>query len=177
MRRICAWCGRGLDDLETNSPTEPVSHGICAACMSFVLDSNPKHVRDFIDRLAAPVLLVDQNVAVVDANVAASVAFRRSPEDLEGMLGGEIVECAYARLPGGCGRTVHCAACQIRGAVTHTHQTGEPVHGVEAYNDVRTRTGVVRRRIRLSTERVDGTVLLRLDPVEDFPIARPAASP
>ena len=40
-----------------------------------------------------------------------------------GLLGGVALECAYARLPEGCGKTVHCVTCTIRNTVTSTIQS------------------------------------------------------
>ena len=39
-----------------------------------------------------------------------------------GLPGGKVFECAYARLPEGCGKTVHCVTCAIRNTVTSTIQ-------------------------------------------------------
>ena len=36
------------------------------------------------------------------------------------------MECVYARLPEGCGRTTHCLACSIRNTVMATMESGEP---------------------------------------------------
>jgi ferredoxin len=51
---------------------------------------------------------------------------------LEGLLGGEVMECVYARSPEGCGNEVHCETCTVRITVMETHATGRAKKGVHA---------------------------------------------
>ena len=134
--------------------------------------------REFLDSLADPVLLVDKGGFVITANARARSALGKDLEDIEGILGGEVMECAFARLPGGCGRTAHCAACEVRASVTYTIETGSPLSRVEAYVDVATPRGSERRQLFISTERVGQAVLLRLDVIgiAEIRAQRPAQS-
>jgi PAS domain-containing protein len=169
MRRICAWCGA---DLDGGGPAvahgEPISHGICGSCRS-ALHTGGWTLRKFLEKLPEPVLLVTPDVVVEAANAAACAAVGKQFADMEGRLGGAVLECAYARLPGGCGKTVHCAACQIRASVGHTFRTGEALLRIDAYQDVLTLHGLQRRRLVISTEKVSEMILLRVDSIETLP--------
>ena len=79
-------------------------------------------------------------------------------------LGGEVISCIYSELPGGCGQTVHCVGCTIRGAVNETRASGQPKRNVPAFAYVRTPDGqIVKLLLRVTTEPVGGIVLLRMD--------------
>lgn len=174
MKVVCAWCGTSLGERgETSSPEEPLSHGICARCLDFALENRGMTLEKFLDRLNAPVLLVDENVTARAENTAAREFLGKAHAEIDGLLGGDILECVHARLPGGCGKTLHCAACQIRTSVQRTYATGESLVGVEAYNDVRTPQGVQRLRLRITTQRVKNEVLLRIErgPSDTGPVA------
>jgi hypothetical protein len=82
-------------------------------------------------------------------------------------MGGDVFECAYARLPGGCGRTAHCSGCTIRQTVMDTVRTGQGHLRAPAYLNRATPDGVQRIPLTISTERVGDFVLLRIDAVED----------
>jgi hypothetical protein len=73
------------------------------------------------------------------------------------------MECARARLPGGCGKTEHCKACAIRNTVMETHATGKAVEKREAYQLVITPRGETKMRLLISTEKINQVVLLRID--------------
>ena len=57
-------------------------------------------------------------------NQAAARALNKPPHQLFGLLGGDAMECVFARRPEGCGRTVHCKTCSIRRAVLATAEQG-----------------------------------------------------
>ncbi|MDF1552345.1 MAG: hypothetical protein P1P84_04740 [Deferrisomatales bacterium] len=72
------------------------------------------------------------------------------------------MECAYARLPGG--RGLPCTAWRAPSATRHSpHADGVSRHGVGAFQDLSGPAGVRRTHIRISTEKVGGLVLLRID--------------
>lgn len=180
MRRVCAWCGGDLEP--GGSPADPVvTHGICPSCSDhFFGEPDLPPLRRFLDRLEAPVLLVGPEGAVLTANEAARQLLGKSLPEIEGRRSGEVVECAWARLPGGCGRTEHCAACAIRIAVGETFATGVSrerlcaVEGTGASGDHGSSV------LRISTERVGGAVLLRIDemgPAGGDPVSAGGISP
>jgi len=166
MERVCSWCNRHLDDGNLTGPRDSVTHGLCPECRDFLAQNKPESVDAFIDRFDVPVLLVDGNAQVLNINTAACAALGKERAAVKGRLTGNVVQCAHARLPGGCGKTIHCAGCQIRISITHTHKTGEALRGVRAYQNTE---GLVRSRGRslvISTEKAGDCVLLRLDAME-----------
>ncbi len=167
MRRVCAWCNTPMsDDARAETSGEPITHGICDACAAVFGNPYRRALRDFLDSVAEPILVVDVAGVVITANACARAALGKDLADMEGFPGGDVFECVNARLPGGCGRTVHCASCQVRSSVTYTVETGCPLCKVEAYLDVATPRGFQRRRLLISTEKVGVTVLVRLDAMQ-----------
>ena len=167
MKMICAWCRQELatghqiaGDLETD-----ISHGICPSCKDYCLSGRRPTMDQFLDRSAAPVLVVDPQGEILFANKHALGLLGKDLEGVRGYKGGDAMECAYARLPGGCGRTEHCKACTIRNSVVETFNTGQSLLRVPAYLNRRTDDGTVRIRFLISTQKVDNTVFLRVDQV------------
>jgi len=83
----------------------------------------------------------------------------KSQRRVFGLLGGEVMECRYARLPEGCGNTVHCKTCAIRNTVMEVLETGEPRERVSAYVDREDR----RVGLTISAYKRDLIVLLVVD--------------
>ena len=69
---------------------------------------------------------MDADGRIVAANDRVGTMTGRSYHEVFGLLGGEVMECVYARLPEGCGKTVHCVACTIRNTVMAARESGEP---------------------------------------------------
>lgn len=112
----------------------------------------------YLEGLDAPVVVVDEEGRIMAANQAMSEMLGRPPQECRGLLGGEVFECAYARLPEGCGRTVHCVACTLRRAVSETAQSGRSIDNVAAY--IERSNG--RVELRLSTERIPHGVRVKV---------------
>ena len=166
MRRICAWCKEPLNGEKAG----PISHGICESCSVYVL-SEKFRFRDFLESIDAPLLAVDAEGRAITANTVALKTLGKGMPQVEGKLGGEVIECEHSRLPGGCGKTVHCSGCQIRMSVNHTRATGEPRVWTRAYMSIQDPDGVKPYDFFVSTEKLDdGVVLLRIDD------ARPSGS-
>ena len=91
----------------------------------------------------------------ISANTSALLAFNKDYSEVAGKLGGEVIECIYSHLPEGCGKTIHCTGCQIRGSVNHTRTTGEPLRRTKAYQYIMTRTGVKTFDYHISTESLE----------------------
>ena len=149
----------------------PVDHkitsGICSDCMEEILTDQPQSVREILDSLEAPVLLLDKGYLIRGANEAARKILGRPLADIENFLPGDAMECINARLPGGCGKTVHCQACTLRLVLNQTIKSGEDLERVPAYQDVFQKDGSVTRRFLLiSTEKLEDFVLLRIDEIE-----------
>lgn len=143
-----------------------VSRPICPDCRKQLLRTPcPVEFTEFLHRLTTPVLLVDDNVRVKCFNEQARALLGKNPPELLEHLGGDVIECAYARLPGGCGNTECCKACTIRRTVTETYATGISKERIPAYADIVTPSGVSETRFVISTEKVGQFVLLSIHEV------------
>lgn len=162
MDVICAWCQVVI--AHSDEPCSmPVSHGLCASCLEAIFGEDTS-LRHFLNQIDAPVLVVDQDVVVVTANDLACAATGRSLDEVRGLRGGDAFACAYARLPGGCGRTVHCRTCTIRMSVERTFATGQACVRVPAYLDQASAQTPQPIAFRISSELVGNVVLLRIEP-------------
>jgi PAS domain-containing protein len=126
VKVICSYCRKKIGEKEPIND-DSVSHGMCQECYDYYKEQvNGLPLDKFLDRFEVPLLVVDKNVRIVAANKMFKNLTGRSHRDVFGLLGGEVMECVYARLPEGCGRTAHCLACSIRNTVMTTMESGEP---------------------------------------------------
>lgn len=132
MHVVCSYCRK---DLGRKPPLGDgaVTHAMCGDCDAYFAEQwQGMSYGAYVARFPYPVVLVEGEGRVVAMNQPACDFLGRQPREVVGLLGGEAMECAYARLPGGCGKTAHCAACAIRNTVTHTHRTGQAMTRVRA---------------------------------------------
>jgi len=130
IRQVCSHCGVALDgDRRPPRNCRDISHGICRACMEVFLESSRETLDDLLDEIEVPVFVVDDEGLVRGANLRAQTMIGKKLDHIDGRLGGEVIGCAFADEPEGCGRTVHCRTCTIRNSVEHTHATGRPLVG------------------------------------------------
>ena len=166
MKVICAWCRQEVEPGPHHAgEQEKVSHGVCQSCADYFLSSKRPTLDEFLDRLAVPVLVVDSEGDILLANQHALGVLGKDLDSVQGYKGGDAMECAYARLPGGCGKTVHCKACTIRNNVMETFNTGRSLQRVPAYLNRWVGNEKIRIELLISTEKVDDTVLLRIDQI------------
>jgi len=166
MKTLCAWCESEISSNLPSPDDAVISHGICPDCVDNIFFQLGGELHKYLDSLGSPVIVVDADGVVVTANKNARGMLNKEPAEIEGFLGGIVFECAYARLPGGCGRTEHCSGCTIRRAVMETFETGRPSlkHSVILNRNVD--KGIREFRLLISTEKVGGHVLLRIDEAE-----------
>jgi hypothetical protein len=163
LRRICAWCHKPLDDNPDDG--SPITHGICEGCAEY-FQKDKILVRGFLNTIDAPLLAVDAEVRTISASKLALLALNKEHREIEGKLCGEVIECEYSYLPGGCGKTAHCSSCQIRASVNYTRATGKPLIRIKALQHIKSPDGVKAFDFFISTERLGSSmVLLRLDEV------------
>lgn len=174
MKRVCSYCGTLIGTIEDSSNhPEAISHGICPDCVHQAVAGTGAELGAFLDRLPGPVFVVDAEGRIVAANAGGRELVRPDHEQLAGRLGGEVFECKHAKLPGGCGQTIHCKSCTIRQTVNRTHATGEPCTHVPAYMDLGDLVDSRRVRFLISTEKAGDVVLLRIDEVA--PVSPPGS--
>lgn len=133
MKLICSYCRREMGDKE---PLEDMrtSHTMCPECFDYFIDQyHGLSFDEYLDRYDLPVFIMDSEARVVAFNRIAAETLGLARKKTTGLLAGEAMECVYARLPGGCGKTIHCAACAIRRMIEETFETGQPIDRREAY--------------------------------------------
>lgn len=162
---VCASCRREMPPPSDSPAARPVTGEVCDECLSRVTGQTGISLGEFLDDLDAPVMLVDSDVTVMLANKLVRSILNKDISQIQGRRGGDVFECVYARLPGGCGRTIHCGGCAIRRAVTDTFLTGRGHAAVLA--TIHPDFGKSSRQvaIRISTEKIWNMVLLRLEQI------------
>jgi len=160
-RHACSMCHEGMPPEE--AAQRAITGMVCMECLSRFGARAGVPLLDFLDLLGVPVLVTDSDVVVKLANKPLLTLLGRSLSQVKGQRGGDVFECAYARLPGGCGKTVHCSGCAIRRAVTETFTTGKSLRKVLAYLNRDMVTQFLQLGLVISTEKMCGMVLLRID--------------
>jgi PAS domain-containing protein len=106
----------------------------CAGCAHF--EGPPRaalSLGEYLDMFEHPVLVCDADGNVVAGNAALAALTGRPRGELAGGRAGEAVACERSRLPGGCGRTIHCRECTIRRMVAEVSRTRLARRRVPAY--------------------------------------------
>lgn len=135
MKVICSYCRKKLPDKEPFDSDE-TSHGMCKECyIHFSKQWLGLELGEYLDQFDSAVMAVDQDARIIGANLSMAKMLDMEDRDIFGLLGGEVLECQYAKLPEGCGNTVHCKTCTIRNAITHTLKTGESMRNIPAFLD------------------------------------------
>jgi len=166
MKNICACCNKEFGPVSFDFiPDSIITRGICDDCADMVLWPKRSALMDFLDSLGEPVIVVDTLVNATSANTQACKLLQKSLSDIVGLKGGVVFECAFAKLPGGCGNTVHCDGCTIRKTVMDTFQTSKSHLRVPAGLTHGTANNYVEIQCLISTEKVKDVVLLRIDKV------------
>jgi hypothetical protein len=158
-------CSRCETDLADTVPVipKPVTPDLCPRCLDYFELREVVDICQYIENLPAPILVVDGENAIRGANTEACKAVCRDLPHILRLRGGDVFECAHARLPGGCGRTVHCSGCTIRRAILDTLSTGTALSKVSV--DVLQNTGGSDRKVnfQISTQRMANCVLLQIE--------------
>jgi len=164
VRKVCAWCGKAMDGPEAEVEAEaPISHGICKACKAQLLGEAGVPLQEFLSSLDAPVLLVSGNMEVESVSRQPFPWTEEETVRVRGLLGGEVFQCSNARAPGGCGRTLKCTSCAIRGSVEHTHSTGQALFAVPATLTTGPEDHETTIDLLVSTQKVGDRVLLKIE--------------
>lgn len=163
--RICAWCGISLGTVEGDfNPAYHVTHGICATCgCAFFQAGDDIPAQEFLDRLTAPVLLVDAEGRTLAASGRARAILGAEFPPLAGLTGGAVIDCANAHNEEGCGGEVLCRSRVISRAVAETYETGRACVELPAYPDGQGGSEFKTPNLKITTEKVGGFVRLRVD--------------
>lgn len=158
----CARCEKQIPGL-SGINLKPVTTNLCPQCLQYFELREVADICQYIENLPAPILVIDGNNMIKGANTQACKAVSIDLPHILNLRGGDVFECAYAHLPEGCGKTVHCSGCQIRRAVLNTLATGKPSLGVSVELVQRVDGKDRKVTIEISTQRVANCVLLRVD--------------
>ncbi len=120
-------------------------------------------------------MLVNGDLRVLDVNPAGEAMLGAERASLIGRLGGDVFECENSKLPGGCGRSVHCSGCVLRETITSTWSTGSPHTRVPATLSVKADDDPSEIALFVTTAKVGDRVLLRIDPRKPVPAAESEA--
>lgn len=164
MKKVCAWCNKLLGFVAGNSSEELISHGICPECSDNLDFQLGVDLERYINSLPAAIVMVDGNCKIITANrLAADLLCLELPDHQEHYLG-KIFECAYARLPEGCGRTMHCNGCTLRAMVQEASNTGQSQLRVPALLNRSSSDPEARPDCYISIRKENKLVLLQIEP-------------
>ena len=164
MKTTCACCSRKMGTKPSEISVETIiTRGLCEKCANKFFGEMGEDLKTFLDGLPAPVVVVDPDVSVKTANARALALLAKNLPQIEGYKGGDVFECAYAKMPEGCGRTIHCSGCAIRRTVTDTLKSGRSHLKVPAHLHSGEADNCRDIDLLISTEKVGKIVLLRID--------------
>ena len=163
MHLICSWCGSIQEMIDDEPHQSPVSHGICPECQAKIRMRPAVEATSFLNRFATPIYLVDNDGRIVTANNAAQKVHAKDLDQISGELGGDVMECIYAKNKGGCGNTVHCKGCTIRNNVNHTMETKQNLYRVSATLNTIVKGANTTIQYLISTEWTEEGVLLKIE--------------
>ncbi len=167
MGRTCTWCNAEIDLPDSGRHAgRSMTEALCTECSEHFVFQMGVPLQSFLDSLPAPIFVVDDDVVVKAANNLGYELLKKGPDQIRNRLGGVVFECAYARLPEGCGRTIHCSACAIRRSVYYTFESGKSLIEVPATLKWHDRKIDQEIGMFISTEKMGNVVLLRIDRVE-----------
>jgi hypothetical protein len=178
IKQICLYCKSLIGFIpEEDDPSEKISHGICLSCTPRIFAGTGASFSNFLDRFEVPLFVIGPDTCLVDANALGKKLVGKELAQIQGRSGGEVFECMYAELPGGCGETIHCKSCTVRKAVTETAATGHARFKIPAYMDLGDLINNKSVHFLISTEKVGEMVLLRIDETGQDPSKASEKSP
>ena len=164
MNKICDWCDKELPGGPADGVSDgQVTYGLCDVCSNKLVSPTLSNVVNFLESVDAPVFVANGDARFIAANGKARHLAGGDPAEIEGWLVGDVFDCVWADLHGGCGKSECCRACLIKIAVTETIANGRAVTRSPAYLDVKTAEGIQRQHYVISTLKAGDAVLLRMD--------------
>nr|WP_320160854.1 hypothetical protein [uncultured Methanoregula sp.] len=165
MTTVCSFCNSMVRPGERTD--SPVSHGVCKSCYARFVARYGIDLKKYISLLGVPVLIVDNDVTVLEANTSARELAAKPGGEILGKRAGTVYECKYSHLPGGCGRSIHCSGCAIRISVTETWTSGQPVTRRPAVLNHESNGDEKEIHFFVSTRKEGDAVLLAIEPPGD----------
>lgn len=85
-------------------------------------DERADFLRAVLNAIPSPVLVVDDDVRILDFNLAAARLLGENRSIVLRRKSGEVLHCVHAEeTPGGCGAAPECGDCAIRNSVREAH--------------------------------------------------------
>jgi len=131
MNQTCMWCSQKIAEVSDSLEQERTSaYAVCRCCAEHVTLPPSGPLQKYLDQVNAPVLAIELHAGhymiIRAVNRKACEWLGKEPREIIQHLSGNVIDCAYARLTEGCGKTLFCASCAIKQAVVGTAKTGEP---------------------------------------------------
>ena len=123
---------------------------------------------EYLNGIQAPVTVVTPEGLIAAANDKGFELLGKKFVDIHGEKGGDVFDCEYARLPEGCGETIHCSGCTIRNTVMATLETGEAKRNVPAILNKHSVTGSKKFELLISTEQKGGVIFLTILEIAEY---------
>jgi hypothetical protein len=136
---------------------------LCPDCGDhFLAEYGGLSLGEYLDRFEEPMMVLNGDLRVVACNKKGRGEVDASGIRAYGLLNGDFMDCRNAALGAGCGQSVHCPQCAIRGSVTATLRTGKPMEKVSAFFTSSHQGETFTREWSLSTRKVGETVHVSL---------------
>jgi len=164
MLRVCAWCNKTMSPVRTGGKASKglVTHSVCSDCADNLDFQLGVSLKEYLDSLKMPIIALDDYGAVIAVNSAASLIYREK-SGIEPVAWKEkVYECAHARLPEGCKKTVHCSGCAIRFVTSDTFNSGESRQNVQAHLNHCSSDMNEKAELLISADKIDNIVFLRI---------------
>ncbi len=82
MKIVCAWCQKEIGSTPSHLENERISHGLCDDCR-IKMEYNFTSLEDFIEKLNAPIMIMDKEGLVQGANQSVSIMLQTSKEAIK----------------------------------------------------------------------------------------------
>ncbi len=128
MHLVCSYCGRYIQEKQPFDNTK-LTHGICLDCYvpTSILTSGFSY-DEYLETFDVSVMIVNFHHTILAANQQAQAMLGKPLNILLGMRNGDALDCPYAKLPEGCGKTIHCETCTIRNLLLKTMEWRISLH-------------------------------------------------
>lgn len=151
---ICSYCRKNLGQKEPFQD-QRMSHTMCPECLGYFMKQiKGLPIEKYLENFLFPVLIVNADGRIIASNLAAEKMTGKTSDEISGFLGGEVMECQYARLPEGCGNTVHCESCTIRRAIMSVMENGQS----QDHKNVKLKQDDKEIKMIISVKKIDDVV-------------------
>ena len=128
MHQICSDCGRYIQEKQPFNNTE-LTNGICLHCYTPPLMMISGYCyNEYLETFDAATIILNSHHEILGVNQSAQAMLGKPLDILINMRNGDAFDCPHAKLPEGCGKTIHCETCTIRSLLLKTRELGISSH-------------------------------------------------